>query len=117
MGSRLVIKQGISEVRTTTISIGVEGDHKVYVVRDSNTKEVIYIGRTIRELIVRWREHSRITGREEWNLELIEDNLSYDEARFWEQELINRHGGIDNLENKINAVASDLWQILVDMFR
>jgi len=96
---------------------GSGGDsHKVYVVKDPDTGEVIYVGRTKRDLGVRGKEHNREIGRENWKLELVKDDLSYDEARYWEQKLIDQYGGPEDLENKIRAVAPENWQILVDMF-
>ncbi len=98
------------------ILLSIGSQYKIYVVRDRKTNEVIYVGKTKRDLLAPEREHRRVFGREKWKLERAKTDLSYTEARYWEQELMDQYGGVENLENKIRAVAPQKWQKIKAMF-
>jgi RHS repeat-associated protein len=98
------------------ILLSTGGQYKIYVVRDRKTNEVIYVGKTKRDFSVREREHRSIFGRENWKLERAKTDLSYTEARYWEQKLMDQYGEVELLENKIRAVAPRKWQKIKDMF-
>ena len=83
-------------------------NYKVYVVKDSNTGEVIYVGRTKRSLPTRQTEHRSQSGRETWVLEARSTGLSEYESRYWEQTFIDKYK-LENLINKRREVALKKW--------
>ena len=93
-----------------------EGPYSVYVVKDPVTKDVIYVGISRQNLSARQSQHRSEPGRGEWILQPVKRNLSRQAARYWEQKLIDQEGGIDNLENKIRAVAENKWAQIKAMF-
>ena len=50
------------------------------------------------------------TNRANLTYEIIKEtgNLSYTQARIWEQKLINKYG-LNNLYNKINSISPSYW--------
>jgi hypothetical protein len=98
------------------ILLSTGSQYQIYVVRDRKTNEVIYVGKTRQNLSARQSQHRSILGRENWTLELPRENLDYLEAKYWEQKLMDRYGGVEHLENKIRAVAPKEWQTIKAMF-
>ncbi|TWI98619.1 RHS repeat-associated protein, partial [Mucilaginibacter frigoritolerans] len=87
------------------------GSHSVYQGLDAATGEVKYVGITSREVTTRWAEHIAAGGEKSLlRFETVEGatGLTRQQARIWEQNLINSHG-LDNLLNKINSIAPKNW--------
>ncbi len=93
-----------------------DNGEQIYVVRNQETGEVVYVGRTRRSISQRELEHQVKPGREKWKLERVMSGLSNDEARYWGQTLIDQYGGVAKLENKIRAVAPGKWEMLKALF-
>jgi hypothetical protein len=101
------LKRGLAVIKV--------GSHLVYQGRDA-AGVIRYVGITARDLSVRASEHIATGGGKEiLRYEVVEGatNLTRQEARVWEQKLINQYGlGKDGgqLINKINSIAEKNWQ-------
>lgn len=87
------------------------GTYSVYVGSELSSGEVKYVGITSRNPEIRWSEHLKSnTPRNQLDYNVIKGatNLSKQNARIWEQNLINQYGK-ENLYNKINSIAPKNW--------
>lgn len=95
-------------------AVGKAGTYSVYRGVDAADK-VKYVGITGREPIIRFIEHSNSgTAKSTLKYKVIKGatNLTKDQARMWEQTLINQYGLEKNggvLINKINSIATKNW--------
>ncbi|MDY6994418.1 MAG: RHS repeat-associated core domain-containing protein, partial [Pseudomonadota bacterium] len=96
---------------------------KVYVGRDPNTGEVIYVGQTKQDIDSREAQHHRDSEKypdkygfkEGMKLEVVQDGLTDDEMDYHERRVYDEYGGEEKLKNrqipmtdeKINALENE----------
>ena len=88
--------------------------YSVYQGINKETGEVKYVGMTGRNPEVRWGEHKRSgTPKAELEYSIVKGgmNLSRQQARILEQQLINQNG-LPNLYNRINSISPKYWESL-----
>ena len=86
-------------------------NHSVYVLKDDNDV-VKYVGRT-KNVEKRKAAHKLNPFRKELHMEVIADNLNYEEARALEQSGMAYHHTINTLDkaqNQINGIAPSNWK-------
>jgi hypothetical protein len=90
-------------------------NYRVYVVRDPETGEPIYVGKTTQELRARQQQHNREKGVQ-WDLEAVKTGLTKNEAKYWEQKLFEQYGGKEKLVNRNRPVQEPKWEDIRKMF-
>lgn len=80
----------------------MQNEYKVYLIREIASGEIKYIGLTRQELIMRFNEHviRRKFKRYDYQIELISDNLTIDQAASLERLLIKQYDLLNKGWNK-----------------
>jgi len=76
----------------------------------------VYVGKTTQTLSARQAQHRGLPGRGDWELEPLRAAGTAEELAYWEQTLIDQHGGIAALENEVRAVSLARYKELMARF-
>jgi predicted GIY-YIG superfamily endonuclease len=92
--------------------------HTVYVIVRKNTKDVVYVGRTLNysSRMVAHKRGSKFNGFKTYTMMPIATNLSLSQARALEQAIISAYT-IDTLKNMINSISPKKWSNFKTEFR